>query len=101
MKCTICHYSGPSLAIEDSATKPLNVCPECQTPIAPATKPWEVLGIPKVRYLAARPWKTAKMERKAFEAILIHVTPEAIDVLKREAEAETLLKALGLQQGCD
>lgn len=101
MKCSACPYSGPALVSTGPSGKVLNVCPECQTPITPAPKPWEVLGVPKARYLATRPWKAAEMERKAFEAILIHVTPEAVDVLKREAEAETLLKALGLQYGVD
>jgi hypothetical protein len=36
------------------------------------------------------------MERKAFEAILEHVTLEALDALKPEAEAESLVEALGL-----
>lgn len=35
------------------------------------------------------------MERKTFEAILAMVSPEAVDSLKREAEAEALLDALG------
>ena len=38
------------------------------------------------------------MERKVFEAILIYVTPEAVDALKREAEEEALLEAMGIQQ---
>ena len=99
MKCIVCPYVGPALAIEDSAGKPLNVCPECQTPITPPSKVWEVLGIPKTRYLATRPWKAARMKRRAFEAILMRVTPEAVDALKREAEAEALLEAMGLRQG--
>lgn len=37
------------------------------------------------------------MERKTFEAILAKVSPEAVDVLKREAEAENLLDALGFK----
>lgn len=95
MNCSACPYTGPALATTDQAGKPLNVCPECATPITPPAKPWEVLGIPKARYLATRPWKAAKMERKAFEVILAMVSPEAVDSLKREAEAEALLDALG------
>jgi hypothetical protein len=60
-------------------------------------KPWEILAIPKARYLSAKPWKSAKMDRKTFEAILAKVSPEAVDVLKREAEAESLLDALGFK----
>lgn len=97
MKCTACPYIGPALATTDPAGKPLNVCPDCSTPITPKAKPWEVLGIPKARYLATRPWKAARMERKAFETILEHVTPEAVDGLKREAEAEALVEALGFK----
>lgn len=99
MKCTACPYTGPALATTDLSGKPLNVCPECSTPLNPPVKTWEILGIPKVRYLATQPWKAAKMERKAFEAVLIHISPEAVDALKRDAEAEALLKALGIQQG--
>lgn len=96
MNCTACPYSGPALATTDPAGKPLNVCPACSTPLTPKAKPWEVLGIPRGRYLATRPWKAAKMNRKAFETILEQVPTEALDGLKREAEAETLLEALGL-----
>ena len=97
MKCSTCNYTGLALAAVDTTGKPFNVCPECSTPITPAEKPWERLGIPKARYLAAHPWKAARMERKAFEKILIHVSPEAIQYLKREAEAEMLLEAMNLK----
>jgi hypothetical protein len=96
MNCIACPYTGPALATMDPAGKPLNICPECQTPITPKAKPWETLGIPRTRYLGIKPWKAAKMERKAFEAILDKVTPEALDCLKREAEAESLVEAMGL-----
>jgi hypothetical protein len=98
MKCVACQYEGPAVAIEDSAGKLVYVCPECQTPKTIAPKAWEVLGIPKVRYLAARPWKAVKMQRAAFEAILVHVPPDAVDVLRRGIEAEVLLEAMGFQQ---
>jgi len=97
MKCSTCNYTGLALAVVDAAGKPFNVCPECSTPITPAEKPWERLGIPKARYLTTQPWKTAKMERKTFEKILIHVSPEAIQCLKHEAEAERLLEAMNLK----
>lgn len=86
------------MAIEDSAGKSFYVCPECQTPKAIAPKAWEVLGIPRVRYLATRPWKAVKMQREAFEAILVHVPHEAVDVLRRGIEAKVLLEAMGFQQ---
>jgi len=63
----------------------------------PAEKPWERLGIPKTRYLATQPWKAARMERKAFEKILTLVSPEAIQCLKHEAEAEMLLEAMNFK----
>ena len=101
MKCSSCPYTGPAQTTKDSTGNPLNICPECQTPITPKAKPWERLGIPKARYVQARPWKAAKMDRKAFEALLEHVTPEAVDSLKCEADAEALVKAMGLHQGLD
>ena len=96
MNCTACPYSGPALATTDPTGNPLNVCPECSTPLTPKAKPWEAMGIPRARYMATRPWKAAKMERKAFEDILQHIAPEALDLLKREAEAEALIEAMGL-----
>ena len=53
-------------------------------------------GYPQDAVAASRPWKTAKMSQVDFEALLEHVTPEAMDCFKREAEVETLLQALGL-----
>jgi len=97
MKCSACNYTGPALAVMDAAGKPFNVCPECSTPITPGEKPWERLGIPKIRYLATQPWKAARMERKAFEKILAYVSPEAVQCLKHEAEAEILLEAMNFK----
>lgn len=97
MKCSFCEYTGPAMTMCDQAGKPVNVCPGCSTPITPVEKPWERLGIPKARYLATRPWKAARMERKAFEKILIQVSPEAIQCLKHEAEAERLLRAMNFK----
>ena len=97
MKCSACNYTGLALAVVDAAGKPFNACPKCSTPITPAEKPWERLGIPKARYLARQPWKAAGMERKAFEKILIHVSSEAIQCLKHEASAEMLLNAMNFK----
>jgi len=98
MKCSFCEYTGPAMAMCDQAGKPVNVCPECQNPIAPQMRPWERLGIAKARYLGIQPWKKARMSRKAFEAQLALVPPEAVDVLRREAEASVLIAAMGLEE---
>ena len=98
MKCTFCDYIGPAVATCDQVGKALNVCPECQTPITPKIRPWERLGITKARYLGTRPWKTAKLPRKVFEAQIELIPLEAIDILRREAEAGVLIEAMGLAE---
>lgn len=76
----------------------MNICPECQSPIAPQIRPWERLGITKMRYLGTRPWKTAKMSRTAFEARIALIPLDVIDMLRREAEASVLIEAMGLEK---
>jgi len=97
MKCSFCEYTGPATTVCDQAGRPVNVCPECQNPIAPKIRPWERLGITKTRYLGAQPWKKARMSRETFETQIAFVPLEAIDLLRREAEANMLIAAMGLE----
>jgi len=97
MKCSFCDYTGPAMTMCDQAGKPVNVCPECQNPIAPKIRPWERLGITRARYLGTQPWKKARMSREAFETQIAFVPLEAIDLLRREAEANMLIAAMGLE----
>ena len=98
MKCNFCEYTGPAMTTCDHLGKPLNICPACQAPIVPKTRPWEHLGITKARYLRIQPWKMARMSKKVFEAQIALIPLEAIELLRREAEADLLIAAMGLEE---
>lgn len=59
-------------------------------------KPWVRLGMSRKKYEAHRPWKRTKppMTRAAFEEMLEIFPPEAVKLLKEEADAEALLQAI-------
>ena len=57
-------------------------------------KPWAILGISRREYDKARPWKSAGMSKEAFAELVRAVPPEAVTVLKQEAEAEMLVEAI-------
>lgn len=60
----------------------------------PSDKPWAILGISRRDYDKARPWKKAGMSREAFGKLVLAVPPEAIKILKDEAQAEVLVAAM-------
>ncbi len=57
-------------------------------------KPWAILGISRRRYEIARPWIKAGMTREAFADLVRAVPPEAVKILKDEAQAEILTAAI-------
>ena len=57
-------------------------------------KPWAILGITRREYDKARPWKKAGVSRETFAEMVRAVPPEAIKILKDDAEAEILVEAI-------
>lgn len=60
----------------------------------PKEKPWAILGISRREYDKARPWKKAGMSKEAFADLVRAVPPEAVKILKDEAQAEILTAAI-------
>ncbi len=54
--------------------------------------PWEKLSMSRKAYAAAKPWKKAGMKRSQFESLVVLLSDEMICELKREGDAERMLK---------
>lgn len=57
-------------------------------------KPWAILRASRRQYEAARPWKKAGMERKAFEDMILELPDELFSHLRDVADAERLADAI-------
>ena len=57
-------------------------------------KPWAILRASRCQYEAARPWKKAGMDRKAFEKLIQELPGELFDHLRDMADAERLADAI-------
>lgn len=57
-------------------------------------KPWDKLGIARSVYDKVKPWKHANLTKEKFEEFIELMPDQFITDIKRESEAEQLIKAI-------
>jgi len=63
-------------------------------------KPWYVLGVTRRQYETARPWKLARMERGAFDALVASLPHDYVTEKRRGFDAQQLVNALFKDSTC-
>lgn len=59
-----------------------------------ADKPWAYLRMTRKQYEQQRIWKKLNMPRAKFDALVLELPPEAVDLLFEEARAGMLVDAI-------